>query len=138
VTSAMDRSMGPALPPFGAGATSLHVPTPDVHRAAILERSRQCPRGLRQGLDEQLRANSTGTLHNTVPPAYRTLDPEGVVCSTTRGMPFAIVDREREGTSAVLMIVDEQADAETIAIELRQANGSVDVLPVTASAQRVL
>jgi len=44
--------------------------------------------------------------------------------------PFAIVDRDGEGAAAVLMIVDEQYDAEKIASELRQANVRVDVLPL--------
>src|SRR5579871_6234894 len=54
------------------------------------------------------------------------------VCYTSLPMPFAIVDRAREGTGAVLMIVDERLEAETIAIELRDANVSVDVQPVAA------
>jgi hypothetical protein len=50
-------------------------------------------------------------------------------------MPFAIVDREREGTNAVLMILDEQSEAETIAIELRQVNLRVDVMPLPTNPQ---
>jgi len=45
-------------------------------------------------------------------------------------VPFAIIDREREGTDAVLMIVDEKIDAEMIAIELRQSDLRVDVLQI--------
>jgi hypothetical protein len=44
-------------------------------------------------------------------------------------VPFAIVDREREGVEAVLMIVDDKSDAEMIALELRPANVRADVHP---------
>jgi hypothetical protein len=53
-------------------------------------------------------------------------------------MPFAIVDRAREGASGILMIVDERAEAETIAMELRQANVRVDVQPVITPNQHPL
>jgi hypothetical protein len=51
---------------------------------------------------------------------------------------FAIVDRDRDGVEAVLMIVDDKADAETIAIELRSANVRVDVLQTTTESFRSL
>ena len=35
-------------------------------------------------------------------------------------MPFAIVDRERDGVGAILMIVDEKDEADTIVVELRR------------------
>jgi hypothetical protein len=37
-----------------------------------------------------------------------------------RRMPFAIVDREKHGDNAILMIIDEEEVAGTIAIELRR------------------
>ena len=42
-------------------------------------------------------------------------------------MPFAIVDRDREGVAAVLMIVDDQPEAETIVVELRGRGIRADV-----------
>jgi hypothetical protein len=42
-------------------------------------------------------------------------------------MPFAIVDREKDGVGAVLMILDEQAEAETIVFELRRRSVRADV-----------
>ena len=50
--------------------------------------------------------------------------------------PFAIVDREREGTAAILMIVDEASEAERIAIELREANVRVEVLALAPTELR--
>jgi hypothetical protein len=35
------------------------------------------------------------------------------------GHPFAIVEREREGVDSILMIVDEEAEAETLVVWLR-------------------
>jgi hypothetical protein len=42
-------------------------------------------------------------------------------------MSFAIVDRDRDGVGAVLMIVDEQPEAETIMVELRARGVRADV-----------
>jgi hypothetical protein len=50
-------------------------------------------------------------------------------------VPFAIVYRDRDGAEVVLMIVDDKVDAERIAIELRQANVRVDVLPADQERQ---
>jgi hypothetical protein len=44
-----------------------------------------------------------------------------------RPMPFAIVDREKEGVDAILMIVDEQEEAETIVVELRRRDVRADL-----------
>jgi hypothetical protein len=49
-------------------------------------------------------------------------------------VPFAIVDTEREGIWAVLMIVDEQTDADFIATELRRAKIGVDIRPADHDA----
>jgi hypothetical protein len=42
-------------------------------------------------------------------------------------MPFAIVDREKDGVGAILMIVEEQDEAETIVVELRRRDVRADV-----------
>jgi hypothetical protein len=42
-------------------------------------------------------------------------------------MPFAIVDREKEGVGAVLMILEDEAEAETIVVELRRRHVRADV-----------
>ena len=49
-------------------------------------------------------------------------------------VPFAIVDREREGTDAILMLVEDQADAETIVVELRRRDVQADAVPSTGCA----
>jgi hypothetical protein len=50
--------------------------------------------------------------------------------------PFAIVDREREGSEAILMLVEEQANAETIVVELRRRDVQADAVPSTGCAWR--
>jgi hypothetical protein len=45
-------------------------------------------------------------------------------------MSFAVVDLDREGVSAVLMLLDEQAEAQRIAIEMRGREVSADVIQV--------
>jgi hypothetical protein len=52
-------------------------------------------------------------------------------------VPFAIIDRERDGAEAVLMIVDEKVDAEMIAIELRQSDLRVDVLQIPSRQRSI-
>jgi hypothetical protein len=42
-------------------------------------------------------------------------------------MPFAIVDREKDGVGVILMIVEEQEEAETIVVELRRLDVRADV-----------
>jgi hypothetical protein len=42
-------------------------------------------------------------------------------------MPFAIVDQERDGVGAVLMIVEEEDEAEAIVFELRRHDVRVDI-----------
>jgi len=42
-------------------------------------------------------------------------------------MSFAVVDRTRQGTPAVLVIIDERDEAEAIAIELRQRGVEAEV-----------
>ena len=42
-------------------------------------------------------------------------------------MPFAIVEREREGIDAILMVVEEEAEAEAIVFELRRHDVRADV-----------
>jgi hypothetical protein len=42
-------------------------------------------------------------------------------------MPFAIVDREKDGVGAILMIVEEEDDAETIVVELRRRDVRADL-----------
>ena len=42
-------------------------------------------------------------------------------------MPFAIVDGEKDGVGAVLMILDEETEAETIVFELRRRHVRADV-----------
>jgi len=43
-------------------------------------------------------------------------------------MPFAIVDRSRSGIESVLMILDERAEADAIAFELRRRHLDVRVV----------
>jgi hypothetical protein len=43
-------------------------------------------------------------------------------------MSYAIVDRDLDGVAAVLMIVDEEPEAETIMNELRQRGVHADVV----------
>jgi hypothetical protein len=51
--------------------------------------------------------------------------------------PFAIVDRDRgEGLESVLMILDDQAEAEIIAFELRQRGIRADVIPSPPERRR--
>ena len=49
-------------------------------------------------------------------------------------VPFAVVDRDKEGPSAALVLVDEQAEAEAIAMELRRGGVRADVVPVPSGA----
>ena len=48
-------------------------------------------------------------------------------------VPFAIVDRDRDGSGVVLMIVDDRPEAEMIAIELRRKGVRADVVAVTGA-----
>jgi hypothetical protein len=45
-------------------------------------------------------------------------------------MTFAVVDRGREGVAAVLMILDDEAEAEAIAFDLRDRQVRADVVEV--------
>ena len=47
--------------------------------------------------------------------------------------PFAVIDVERDGRLGVLMIVDDQAEAEAIAVELRRAGVRADVVRAPAT-----
>ena len=42
--------------------------------------------------------------------------------------PFAVIDRDREGDEAVLMVVDDRAEAEAIAMDLRRTGVRADVI----------
>jgi len=44
-------------------------------------------------------------------------------------MPFAIVDRERDGDEAVVMVVYDPAFAEAIKLGLRRRDVQADVVP---------
>jgi hypothetical protein len=43
---------------------------------------------------------------------------------------FAVVDRDQEGIAAVLMLLDDEAEAEAIAFELRDRDVRADVIQV--------
>ena len=51
-------------------------------------------------------------------------------------MPFAIVDREKDGVGAILMIVEEEDDAETIVVELRRRDVRADLETTEAPRRR--
>ena len=42
--------------------------------------------------------------------------------------PFAVIDRDRNGDEAVLMVVAERTDAEAIAMDLRNNGVRADVI----------
>jgi len=42
--------------------------------------------------------------------------------------PFAVIDRDRDGDDAVLMVVGDRADAEAIAMDLRRTGVRADVI----------
>jgi hypothetical protein len=48
-------------------------------------------------------------------------------------VPFAIVDRDRDGPGAVLMIVDDRPEADLITIELRRKGVRADVVAVAGA-----
>jgi hypothetical protein len=53
-------------------------------------------------------------------------------------VPFAIVDRDRDGSGAVLMIVDDRPEADVITTELRRKGVRADVVAVTGAQTRGL
>ena len=42
--------------------------------------------------------------------------------------PYAVIDRDRDGDDPVLMVLDERADAEAIAMDLRNTGVRADVV----------
>ena len=45
-------------------------------------------------------------------------------------MPFAVIDRDRDGAAAVLLVVHDKAEAENIAMDLRHRGMRADVAAV--------
>jgi hypothetical protein len=52
------------------------------------------------------------------------------------GVEWAVRDQDRVGSAAILLIVSERAEAEIIAIQLRQAGVRAEVVPVMDAGTR--
>jgi hypothetical protein len=48
-------------------------------------------------------------------------------------VPFAIVDRDRDGSGGILMIVDDRTDADSITVELHGKGVRAEVVAVAGA-----